>query len=108
MKQNQNKTNTIFVTGSSGRIGGAIAAELQKEYAIIGIDVKPGPYTTHVMDIRSSEVERLVEHTHSVIHTAALHAPHVGVLDDMTFWDINVHGTENLLKACLKHKIQRF
>jgi UDP-glucose 4-epimerase len=105
---NQDNNNTILITGSSGRIGRAIAASLQNEYVLIGVDVNPGPYTTHVTDIRSSEVVKLIEHTHAVIHTAALHAPHVGVLDDKTFWDINVHGTENLLNACLKYKIPRF
>lgn len=99
---------TILITGSSGRIGRAIAASLQKEYAIIGVDVNPGPYTTHVIDIRSREVVKLIERTQAVIHTAALHAPHVGVIDEKTFWDINVHGTENLLNACLKYKIPRF
>lgn len=105
---NQDNNNTILITGSSGRIGSALAASLQIEYAIIGVDVNPGPYTTHVTDIRGSEVVKLIEHTHAVIHTAALHAPHVGVFDDKTFWDINVHGTENLLNACIKYKIPRF
>lgn len=106
--QGQRKTNTILITGSSGRIGSAIAASLRNDYTIIGIDISPGPYTTHVTDIQSSEVVKLIEKADIVVHTAALHAPHVGVHDDKKFWDVNVRGTENLLNACLKNKVARF
>ena len=102
------KSNTILLTGSSGRIGRAIAASLQNEYTILGIDVRPGPYTTHVMDILSTDILKLVGEANAVIHTAALHAPHVGVYDNTKFWDVNVRATENLLNACLKKKIDRF
>lgn len=108
MANDKSKSNTILVTGSSGRIGRAIAASLQNEYGVIGVDVAPGPYTTHIADIQGKEVTKLIEHTHAVIHTAALHAPHVGVHDDKKFWDVNVRGTENLLDACLKNKVTRF
>src|SRR6266446_2082813 len=101
----QSQPHTILITGSSGRIGSAIAASLRNEYNIIGVDVVPGPYTTHVIDIQSTEVVKLVGEANAVIHPAALHAPHVGVYDDKKFWDVNVHGTENLLNACLKNKV---
>jgi len=104
----QRKGNTILITGSSGRIGSAIAASLRNDYTIIGIDISPGPYTTHTTDIQSSEVIHLIKKADIVVHTAALHAPHVGVYDDKNFWDVNVRGTENLLNACLKHKVPRF
>lgn len=102
------KVNTILITGSSGRIGSAIAASLRNDYNIIGIDVSPGLYTTHVTDIQSREAAKLVEEAHAVIHTAALHAPHVGVCADQEFWNVNVRGTENLLNACLKNSVARF
>ncbi len=102
------KANTILVTGSSGRIGSAIVASLQNDYTIIGVDISPGPYTTHITDIQGSEVVKLIGKADIVVHTAALHAPHVGVYDDKKFWDVNVRGTENLLNACLKNKVTRF
>jgi len=104
----ERKTNTLLVTGSSGRIGSAIAASLRNDYTIIGVDILPGPYTTHVTDIQSAEVVRLIGKADTVVHTAALHAPHVGAYDDRKFWDVNVRGTENLLNACLKTKVPRF
>ncbi|MFI5333780.1 MAG: NAD-dependent epimerase/dehydratase family protein [Chlamydiales bacterium] len=102
------KANAILVTGSSGRIGSAIAQSLRNDYTIIGVDICPGLYTTHTMAIQSRETAKLIEQVDIVVHTAALHAPHVGVYDDNTFWDVNVRGTENLLNACLKHKVGRF
>lgn len=104
----QRKIDTILITGSSGRIGRAIAALLQDDYIVIGIDISPGPYTTHLIDIQSPKIAELVEKAHAVIHTAALHAPHVGVYDKQQFWDVNVLGTESLLNACLKSKVARF
>jgi UDP-glucose 4-epimerase len=106
--RDQRKFNTILITGSSGRIGSAIAASLRNDYNIIGIDINPGRYTTHVTDIQSREAAKLVEEAHAVIHTAALHAPHVGVYADQEFWNVNVRGTENLLNACLKNSVARF
>ncbi len=106
--EHQRKTKTILITGSSGRIGSALAASLRNDYTIIGVDISPGSYTTHITDIQSTEVVRLVGKADVVVHTAALHAPHVGVYDDKKFWDVNVQGTENLLNACLKHKVTRF
>jgi len=104
----QSQAKTILITGSSGRIGGAIAASLSKHYSIIGIDIKSGSYTTNIMDIRSSEIVKLVEKVNFVIHTAALLPQHIGIHGDKEFWDINVSGTENLLHACLKNKVDRF
>lgn len=100
--------STILVTGSSGRVGSAIALSLQKDYRVIGVDIRPGPYTTHIIDIQSQDMGKLVRQADSVIHTAALHAPHVGVQEDLKFWDVNVRGTKNLLNACLKNKVTRF
>ncbi len=102
------KANTILVTGSSGRIGSAIVESLRNDYTIIGLDINAGPYTTHIMDIRSTEIVNLIRKTDIVIHTAALHAPHIGIHDDKKFWDVNVRGTENLLNACIKNQISRF
>ncbi len=43
-----------------------------------------------------------------MIHTASLHAPHVGVHSEQAFYETNVRGTESLLNACLQHGVKRF
>ncbi|MCH9614751.1 MAG: ADP-L-glycero-D-manno-heptose-6-epimerase [Chlamydiia bacterium] len=101
-------SKVILVTGSSGWLGSPIAQALGKIYSVIGVDVLPGPFTTHVVDIRSKDIVELIKRANVVIHTAALHAKHVGINDDKTFWDINVQGTENLLAACLENQVEQF
>lgn len=102
------KVNTILVTGSSGRIGSALIQSLQNDYTIIGVDIRKGPCTTHIVDIQSPNIVNLVGKADIVVHAAALLPQHVGLYDDKKFWDVNVLGTENLLNACLKTKVSRF
>lgn len=102
------KVKTILITGSSGRIGGALAESLRNDYTIIGVDIRSGPCTTHIVDIQSPDIVKLVGKADIVVHAAALLPQHVGLYDDKKFWDVNVRGTENLLNACLKNKVSRF
>ncbi len=99
----------VLVTGTSGRIGAAIAARGSAEHDVVGLDIVAGPLTTHVGRINDSTlVDRLVAGVDGVIHTAGLHAPHVGVKTDQEFVETNVHGTECLLNAALKQGVRRF
>ncbi|MCH9631962.1 MAG: hypothetical protein S4CHLAM6_02840 [Chlamydiae bacterium] len=100
----------ILITGSSGRFGSAIANFLSNKHKIIGIDLNPGAHTTHIIDI-SCNKNKLIDvsrNADAIIHTAALHAPHVKLFSKKKFWEVNVVGTEILLDICLKHKIPRF
>ncbi len=99
----------ILITGTSGRIGSALASTLKNKYEVIGIDINPGPFTTHCLDISDQKaVFRMTKDVDAVIHAAALHAAHVHLFSDEKFWMVNVQGTENLLDACLKYQIKRF
>ncbi len=99
----------ILITGTSGRIGSALAFALKGRYQVIGVDIKPGPFTTHCLDIVDKKrIFDLAKDVGAIIHAAALHAPHVSICSDEKFWSVNVRGTENLLDACLKYKIKRF
>ena len=90
----------ILITGSSGRIGRAIHWQLQHKYDLIGIDLSPSSATTHICDIRSYEdLVVLLQNIDTVFHCAALHAPHVGIMSDKTFYEINVNSTENVCRA---------
>ncbi len=99
----------ILVTGSSGRIGGAIAARLSLRHQVTGLDLKAGPMTSVQGDICD---ERLLgeacEGIDAVVHTASLHAPDLGIRTVQDFREINVAGTQGLLSACEAAGIRRF
>lgn len=51
---------------------------------------------------------RLTKGVHAIVHTAALHAPHVPLFNEGRFWQVNVKATENLLDASLHRGVKRF
>ncbi len=99
----------VLLTGSSGRIGSAVARFLSNKVEIVSIDNRPGPLTTSLVDIREKEkIFASVKEVDAVIHCAALLTPHIGLFSESDFWQVNVKGTENLLEACLKYNVKRF
>jgi UDP-glucose 4-epimerase len=99
----------ILLTGSSGRVGTAVATLLAADHEITGLDLGPGTFTTVHGDVSDSAlINAVCQQQDAVIHTAALHAPHVGHASDDDFRRINVHGTQNLLDACRRHAVPRF
>jgi len=99
----------VLVTGSSGRIGSAIAMAIAKTHDVVGLDIVAGPRTTRLGSINNSQlVDELTATVDAVIHTAALHAPHIGVKPDTAFHETNICGTECLVDAALKHGVGRF
>lgn len=98
----------IVLTGSSGRLGRAIFNALAADHEIIGIDRSPFSTTHLVGDF--ANVRRLHEAlagADAVIHSAALHALHVGVISDEEFQRVNVEGTRLLTEAALAAGIKR-
>ena len=99
----------ILVTGSSGRIGTAVAERIAREAVVIGLDLRAGPWTTALGDITNSKlVESLVQRVDAIVHAAALLTPHVGCRSDEEFWRVNVEGTRTLLGAALRAGVRRF
>lgn len=92
----------VVITGSSGRIGRALHWQLSQEVKVIGIDLSPSSATTHIQDISNKEAMlQLFEGASTIYHTAALHAPHVGVATDMNFHKINVEATKTICEAAI-------
>ena len=92
----------IAVTGTSGRIGRAIHFTLCKEHEVVGVDRAVSSATTHLGEIDDYELLiKAFKGTEVVVHTAALHAPHVGVCDESEFFRINVEGTNNVFRAAI-------
>ncbi|WP_077959661.1 NAD-dependent epimerase/dehydratase family protein [Ensifer adhaerens] len=91
----------IVLTGSSGRIGRAIYNALAAaDHEVVGIDRAPFGTTAIVGDLVDGELlERAMEGADAVIHTAALHAPHVDAVADQEFERVNVMGTHLVIAA---------
>jgi UDP-glucose 4-epimerase len=91
----------VVVTGSSGRVGRAIHARLVADgHAVLGFDRAPSSTAACVADLGdASALRAALAGADAVVHAAALHAPHVGVLPDAEFRRINVDGTRALLDA---------
>ncbi len=98
----------IVLTGSSGRIGRAIHFALSSDYQVLGIDISPASSTRLIADINDYQsLCRAFSGADAVVHTAALHAPHVDLRSDAEFERINVEGTKVVLRAARQCGIRR-
>jgi nucleoside-diphosphate-sugar epimerase len=99
----------VLLTGSSGRLGRALTAALAPAHQVIGLDRLPGPCTHIVADLGdSTAVTAALKGVQAVLHTAALHAPHVGQVADEEFWRVNVRATRQLAERAAERGVQRF
>lgn len=99
----------VLVTGSSGRIGGAIAARLSLRHQVTGFDQRPGPLTTAIGDVRDTALlAGLAAGMDAVVHTAALHVPDLAARTEQEFRDVNVQATRRLLQACGEAGVGKF
>ncbi|MCF7560982.1 NAD-dependent epimerase/dehydratase family protein [Sabulilitoribacter multivorans] len=105
----------VFVTGATGYVGHQLALKLANEnYTVIALvrnlnsDKIPShnniiPVKGDICDYES--VEKGIEGCDYVFHAAAYTNLKCKKLDN--FYDANVLGTENILKASLKHQIKK-
>jgi nucleoside-diphosphate-sugar epimerase len=92
----------IAITGTSGRIGRAIHFSLCRNHRITGVDRSVSSITTHLGDIVDYGLLcKAFSGADAVVHTAALHAPHVGIYGDNEFYRINVEGTKAVVRAAI-------
>lgn len=105
----QNGGMLVLLTGSSGRLGRALAAALAPAHQVIGLDRLPGPCTQVVADLEDrAAIAAALAGVQAVLHTAALHAPHVGQAADDEFWRVNVRATRQLAELAAERGVQRF
>ena len=99
----------ILVTGAAGLIGSGVAARLANEHDVIGLDLRPGPLVGIVGDCSEvTEWRHLVGEIDAIVHTAALHAPHVGQHGDEEFRRTNVEATARLLDQAMDSNAGHF
>jgi len=99
----------VVVTGSSGRIGGAIAARLALRHRMTGVDARPGALTAEVADVRdTARLAPLLRGADAVVHTASLHVPDLAAHGAEEFRAVNVDATRGLLQAAGEAGVLRF
>ena len=92
----------ILVTGAAGLVGSGVAARLARDHDVIGLDLRPGQCVDVVGDCAEvAEWRQTVGAVDAIVHTAALHAPHVGQRSDADFRRVNVEATSRLLDFAL-------
>ncbi|BDY04792.1 NAD(P)-dependent oxidoreductase [Ferrimonas sp. YFM] len=100
---------TVLVTGSAGRIGRAIYIHLANlGYQVRGVDLTPCSTADLVGDLCDDEVRRqALEGITALVHTAALHAPHVGLAPQQRFQQINVTLTQQLVEEGVRQGLKQ-
>lgn len=99
----------VLITGSSGRVGRAIYVRLALKHDAGGLDRSPSSTADFVGDIADSDLlQRALSGVDAVVHTAALHAPHVGLMPDAEFSKINVQATRTLAEMAAEAGIRHF
>lgn len=98
------------MTGAAGHLGEALMRTLPAAgYEAIGVDLNPSVFTDHVGSIIDREfVRRHLHGIDAVVHTAALHKPHVATHTRQAFVDTNITGTLNLLEESVTSGVRAF
>lgn len=75
----------------------------------MGLDIKSSAYTDRTGSITDRDfVKKCMRGAEAVIHTAALHKPHVATHSRQEFVDTNITGTLNLLEEAANARIGAF
>ncbi|MGF1585335.1 MAG: NAD-dependent epimerase/dehydratase family protein [Bacteroidales bacterium] len=104
----------ILVTGANGFLAGNIILELLgRGYKVRGMIRKSARIIIEHKDLEAfygnitdpGDVMKAAESCHIIIHSAA--ATNQALPDYSAFANVNVGGTDNILKACLKHNVKK-
>ena len=95
----------ILVTGSSGWLGQTLVPRLlQDDHRVIGLDPVPSSTTQVVGSVADRPLVRATIRefgVNAIIHSGALHKPHVEDRERADFVAVNVQGTLNLLEEAV-------
>jgi len=100
----------IVVTGSAGHLGEALVRILrQTAHEVVGLDGVESPFTRALGSITDrSFVKRCMIGVDAVLHTAALHKPHIAFRSRQDFVDVNITGTLHLLEEAAAAGVPSF
>jgi UDP-glucose 4-epimerase len=104
----------VLITGAAGRVGRVLRARLAAgAHPVRGLDRLAAPGVDFVADLADladsgALVHRALQGIEAVVHCAALHAPHVGTVDEREFQRVNVDATLALWRAARAAGVRRF
>jgi UDP-glucose 4-epimerase len=99
----------VLVTGAAGRVGRALRARLATGHVVRGLDRVRAPGVDCIGDLGDAKVvSRALLGIDAVLHCAALHAPHVGRVEEQEFQRVNVDATLALWHAARAAGVRRF
>jgi UDP-glucose 4-epimerase len=100
----------LLITGSSGQVGSYLVEHYRrKREKVIGIDLKPSPTTTAVVDIRDyTTIKNLGKGVDLVIHCAGQIEVGKSIEHPIDDAETNILGTLNVLRMCIHSNVKRF
>ncbi len=106
---------TVLVTGAAGTLCRKLVPDLLEEgFSVRALDQRAMPYPTDCVHASISDFNTLRSNTqwmNTVIHTANLHAqlPFDAKRTDAydVYFDVNVNGMRNVLRACLEAGVKK-
>ncbi len=100
----------ILVTGSAGHLGEAIVRTLRSSsHEVTGTDLIHSDFTDITGSIADrAHVKHCMKGMDAIIHTAALHKPHIATHSRQDFIDTNITGTLNLLEEAAAAEVCSF
>ncbi len=69
----------ILITGSSGQLGTEIARQLSQDYEITGVDVIPGEWTQHRINITDRDAVDTIKQSpgsHTILYSTWMESAH--------------------------------
>ncbi|GAI29312.1 unnamed protein product, partial [marine sediment metagenome] len=95
----------VVITGSNGFIGKHIVKELLRNgYETLPIDIKN---KTNPIDFTASDFKDHLQEGDKVLHLGAIANFHDAEVNPQLAVRTNVEGTLNVIKACMKKKVER-
>ena len=97
-----------LITGSSGRIGRAIRNAITANHEVVGLNRSPFSCSSLVGDFTDNRLlHSALQGVNVVFHSASYHAPHVGLVSDREFQQVNVAGVQQLLEAAQQASVKQ-
>jgi UDP-glucose 4-epimerase len=100
----------VFITGSLGTLGSAVAAALSdRGHDTVGVDIRPpAEVTCDIRELSGPAGAAVFAGADAVVHLASLHGrDHMSRFGPDAFWDVNVEGTRAVYAAAAAAGVRR-